>query len=156
LKDWLLPEKVRRWIGWSNPLNMVEQKARQSRRHQQPQMKPDCYCALEWIPRQNTRTPDFGANIPWLITTKQQARNDKWKWLQQLMFWNLPWFQEGREVIGLNNLALVKFELADTSKPHKVIQDLYWFSPWYPTQIVYSRFESQLVPNQSLYSKVDR
>jgi hypothetical protein len=156
LKDWLLPEKVRRWIGWSNPLNMVEQKARQSRRHQQPQMKPDWYCALEWIPRQNTRTPDFGANIPWLITTKQQARNDKWKWLQQLMFWNLPWFQEGREVIGLNNLALVKFELADTSKPHKVIQDLYWFSPWYPTQIVYSRFESQLVPNQSLYSKVDR
>lgn len=159
LKDWLLPEKVRRWLGWSNQLNMMELSARESRR--QPQMKPDWYCALEWIPRQSTKTPYFGANIPWLMTTKQQARNNKHKWLQRLMFWKLPWFQEGREVVGLNNLALVKFELADTSSPHKVIQDLYWFSPWHPIQIVYSRFESQLVTNQSLWrsgsaSELDR
>ncbi|AFZ26502.1 PhoD-like phosphatase [Cylindrospermum stagnale PCC 7417] len=149
LKDWLLREKVRRWLGWSHPPNMVEVSRRQSRRRQ-PQVNPDWNCALEWIPRQSARTPDFGANVPWLMTPRQKAKNDKWRSLQCLMFWKYPWFQDGREAVGLNNLALVHFELADTQSADKVIQDMYWFSSWYPTQIVYSRFESQLSPNQRL------
>ncbi|BAZ52407.1 hypothetical protein NIES4103_50680 [Nostoc sp. NIES-4103] len=150
LKDWLLPEKVRHWIGWSDPPNMVEQKARLFRRQLQPRIKPDWVCALEWIPRQSTQLPEFGANLPWLLTPQQKAKNYKWRWLQRLMFWKSPRFQDGREVVGFNNLALVQFELTANAS-YKVIQDLYWFSSWYPTQIVYSRFQSELVHNESLW-----
>ncbi|MCG6135971.1 MAG: PhoD-like phosphatase [Nostoc sp. LLA-1] len=141
LKHWLLPEKVRHWIGWLNPPDMVEQRAKKSHR---ARMKPDWNCELEWIPRQNIQTPNFGTNLSWLRTPRQTAKNEKWQWLQQLIFWKSPWFQEGREVVGVNNLALVQFELTDTSNSYKVMQDSYWFSSWYPTRIVYSRFESQL------------
>jgi hypothetical protein len=148
LKDWLLHEKLRRWVGWSNPPDMVEITARQTPRARAHllQMKPEWNCLLEWIPRQRNQTPDFGRNLSWLMTRK----NSQWKWLQRLMFWKSPWFQEGREVVGLNNLALVHLELADTDSTYKVIQDLYWFSSWYPTQIVYSRFETELMPNPIL------
>ncbi|WP_257236375.1 hypothetical protein [Nostoc sp. 'Peltigera malacea cyanobiont' DB3992] len=110
----------------------------------------DWHCVLEWIPRNSVQTSTYTADILSLIAPWKRAENAKWKWLQPLIFWKSRWFQEGREVVGLNNLALVHFELADESNSCKVIQDLYWFSCWYPTQIVYSRFESQLTPNQSL------
>ncbi|MBW4564039.1 MAG: PhoD-like phosphatase [Mojavia pulchra JT2-VF2] len=144
LKDWLLPERVRRWIGWFNPLNMLELSARQFRRYSFSQQKSDWNCVLEWVPRQNAQIADFGINPLWLLTSKQQARKDKWRKLQRLMFWKAPWFQNGREVVGLNNLALVSFKV-DQNNSQEVIQDLYWFSTWYPTQIVYSRFESKLL-----------
>ncbi|MEH2095232.1 PhoD-like phosphatase [Nostoc sp.] len=153
LKDWLLPEKMRHWIGWSNPANMVEVSAKQlfgGLRPYQMVTNYDWHCVLEWIPRNPVQTSRFGADISLLIAPWKRAENAKWKWLQPLMFWKFRWFQEGREVVGLNNLALVHFEFADASNSDKVIQDLYWFSSWYPTQIVYSRFESQLIPNQSL------
>lgn len=141
LKHWLLPEKVRHWIGWLNPPDMVEQRARKSCN---PQRKADWSCQMEWIPRQHFQTPHFGTNMSWLKTPRQIAKDQKWQWLQQLMFWKSPWFQDGREVVGVNNLAVVQFELTDTNNSYKVMQDSYWFSPWYPTRIVYSRFESQL------------
>ncbi|MEH2440167.1 PhoD-like phosphatase [Nostoc sp.] len=153
LKDWLLPEKMRHWIGWSDPPNMVEVSAKQlfgGLRPYQMVTNYDWHCVLEWIPRNPVQTSRFGADISPLIAPWKRAENAKWKWLQPLMFWKFRWFQEGREVVGLNNLALVHFEFADASNSDKVIQNLYWFSSWYPTQIVYSRFESQLIPNQSL------
>ncbi|WP_373526360.1 PhoD-like phosphatase [Nostoc sp.] len=150
LKDWLLPETVRHWTGWINPPKMVEISARQLHRNRQLLTNSDWHCVLEWIPRQNAQTSDCTADILSLIAPWKRAENTKWKWLQPLILWKSRWFQEGREVVGLNNLALVHFELADASSSCKVIQDLYWFSSWYPTQVVYTRFESQLTPNQSL------
>lgn len=170
LKQWLLPEKSRHWIGWSNPPYMAEIPGRKSRRHSLSPFgysartppgnttllmpgnpstasgsprQPEWNAVMDWIPRTNTQTADFGKNVSWLMTSGQQAKNQKWRWLQYLMFWKLPWFQDGREVIGLNNLALVQFEI-DNNNSHKVIQNMYWFSTWYPIQIVYSRFETHL------------
>ncbi|QMS91142.1 PhoD-like phosphatase [Nostoc edaphicum CCNP1411] len=150
LKDWLLPEKVRHWIGWLNPPNMVEVSEKQLHHNRQMLANSDWHCVLEWIPRNSVQTSAYTADIFSLIAPWKRAKNAKWKWLQPVMFWKSRWFQEGREVVGLNNLALVHFELPDGGNSCKVIQDLYWFSSWYPTQIVYSRFESQLTPNQSL------
>ncbi len=150
LKDWLLPEKVRHWIGWSNPPNMVEISEKQLHHNRQMLTNSDWHCVLEWIPRNNVQTSGCTADILSLIAPWKRAENAKWKWLQPLMFWKFRWFQEGREVVGLNNLGLVHFELVDESNSCKVIQDLYWFSSWYPTQVVYSRFETPLKPNQSL------
>ncbi|MEH1827876.1 MAG: PhoD-like phosphatase [Nostoc sp.] len=153
LKDWLLPEKVRHWIGWINPPNMVESSVKQlfgGLRPYQMVTDYDWHCVLEWIPRNSVQTSDCTADILSLIAPWKRAENAKWKWLQPLMFWTFRWFQEGREVVGLNNLGLVHFEFADGNSSGKVIQDLYWFSSWYPTQLVYSRFKTHLTPNQSL------
>jgi len=59
------------------------------------------------------------------------------------MFWKSLWFQDGREVVGLNNLAFVHFEGTDGSQ---VIQDLYWFSTNSPVRLVRSRFKAELDP----------
>jgi hypothetical protein len=150
LKNWLLTEKVRHWVGWMNPPDIVEISARKLHGHRRSPMTPDWYCVLEWIPRQSTQTSRCTADVSSLIAPWKRAENAKWKWLQPLIFWKSRWFQDGQEVVGLNNLALVHFELADVSSSYKVIQDSYWLSCWYPTQIVYSHFESQLTPNQSL------
>lgn len=137
LKNWLLPEQVRYWHGWSNPPNMVELSPRQSRRQRQSP-PPDWKCALEWMPRQNARVPSFGKDMSWLVSPRQ-ARSNKHQWFQFLYFWRSRYFQEGREAIGKNNLALVRFQPGETSRSYTAIQDLYWFSTWHPTQIVYSR-----------------
>jgi hypothetical protein len=167
LKDWLLPERARCWLGWTSPPTMVEPPGQQSRRDRaiakplsksqripsekrSPLTNPDWKCVLEWIPRHSAQTPSFGRDVTWLLTPRQQTKNNQWRWLQPLMGWKSRWFQDGREVVGLNNLALVQFEWEDTTNAHKVIQDLYWFSSWSPTQIVYSRYETDLKPNQSL------
>ncbi|MBW4611782.1 MAG: PhoD-like phosphatase [Desmonostoc vinosum HA7617-LM4] len=149
LKDFLLPEKVRRWIGWNHPTNMQELSAKQQD-SDRPLVNPDWYCLLEWIPRHSTQTNSIANDISSLIPPWKRAENAKWQWLQPLMFWKSRWFQQGREVVGMNNLALVQFERIDENSSCQVIQDVYWLSCWYPTQIVYSRFETQLTPNQSL------
>lgn len=155
LKDWLLPERVRHWKGWSNPPNMVELSAPQSRRDpdSHPSHPPDWNCTLEWIPRHNARTPSFGNDVTWLISPRKQANSSKRHWLQFLCFWQSPLLQEGREAIGRNNLALVQFQLAETTHSYTAIQDIYWFSTWQPTQIVYSRFKSHLADRPSLPNK---
>ncbi len=163
MKDWLLAEKLRYWIGWMNPANMVEisdkklhhdtftaKRYPNQLRQQQQLTDPDWYCVLEWIIRQSAHTSNCTADISSFIAPWKRARNTKIRCLQPLMFWKSRWFQEGREVVGLNNLGLVQFELPNAGSSYEIIQDSYWFSSWYPTQIVYSRFATQLTPNQSL------
>ncbi|MDF5706586.1 MAG: PhoD-like phosphatase [Nostoc sp. S4] len=164
IKDWLLAEKLRYWIGWVNPANIVEisdkklhhetftAKRYPSTRLHQPQRltDPDWYCVLEWIIRQTAQTSGCTADISSFIAPWKRAENTKRRYLQPLMFWKSRWFQEGREVVGLNNLSLVQFELPSSSSSYQIIQDSYWFSSWHPTQIVYSRFTTELTPNQSL------
>jgi hypothetical protein len=149
LKNWLLPEKVRYWLGWNQPTDMVEVSAKQWQR--QHSRQPDWYCALELIPRQKTRTADLKTEVLTFIAPWNRPEKAKWRSLQFLMFWKARWFQDGKEVVGKNNLALVQFESTDENLASKVIQDLYWFSSWYTTELVYSRFESQLLPNRDLF-----
>ncbi|MBD2354616.1 PhoD-like phosphatase [Tolypothrix sp. FACHB-123] len=143
LKQWLLPEKNRQWIGWKNPPYMLEISSRKAYRESLAHRPPEWHGLMEWVHRKITKTAEFGTNVSWLMTAEQHAKNLKWELFQYFTFWKLPWFQDGREVVGLNNLALVHFEI-DNNNSSKVIQDLYWFSTWYPIEIVYSRFESEL------------
>jgi len=164
MKHWLLPEKLRYWIGWMNPANMVEiagkklhrdtftaKRYHKNRLHQQQQLTgPDWYCVLEWMIRQRAQTSECTADLSSFIAPWKRAKNSQIRYLQPLMFWKSRWFQEGQEVVGLNNLSLVKFELPNASTDYQIIQDSYWFCSWYPTKIVYSRFQTQLTPNQEL------
>ena len=124
LKDWLLAEPTRHSIGWNQPSQMLPFRRRaRTTRHDFPHPH-DWYCTLEWLPRQRS--------IPTNLITVSPAPQENW--LQRWQWWNSRWFQEGREVVGLNNLAVV--QLQDTT----IVQDLYWRSPWLPHPIVFSRF----------------
>ena len=156
LKEWLLPEKPRRWVGWSSPPGMVEHPA-------QPSSPPDWHCQLTWMRRQPAQPVDISTDIFELVPSQQRSpliRSLKW-----LKFWNARWFQSGQEVVGVNNIALVHFaspDLPTSPSQLTVTQDHYWFSSWLPTQIVRSRFQpstnsksarSRLDSTQSFFDK---
>ncbi|MEM6612039.1 MAG: hypothetical protein AAF652_07260 [Cyanobacteria bacterium P01_C01_bin.72] len=58
--------------------------------------------------------------------------------------WRNRWLQEGSEVIGRNNLSLVRF---NWSKYKTVIQETYWHAPWQNGATVHSRYEISLEPD---------
>jgi hypothetical protein len=160
LKHWLLPEKKRQWIGWDQPMDMLEYEGKRNQdwraAAQIPQgsikathkgdtasAPPDWYCALDWIPRESFQPVVFRHHLSWLMPSWKKARLSKW-W-RSLMIWRNLWFNDGREVVGRNNLAFVHFEGEDGSH---IAQDLYWFSTDLPIRIVYSRFQTRLTPDE--------
>lgn len=137
LKQWLLPEKPRQWLGWSTPSNMVE-KSNYARDMSDP---PHWWCQAQWLQRQSTRSAPFETDMFWL-TPPQASATDGGVW-ERFKFWKARWFQDGNEAVGVNNIALVHFSKAEAESV-AVVQDHYWFSPWLPTQVVYSRFEDKI------------
>jgi hypothetical protein len=133
LKHWLLPEKTRRWVGWEHPPQMLTIPL-----SSHPIAPHDWECSLEWIYRQPSTIARFGHRIPWLIPHQFLPNLFSAAILQALLWRQSRWFQDGREVVGLNNLAVVQWQSPEA------IQDLYWFSPWLPKQIVSSRFVATL------------
>lgn len=102
---------------------------------------PDWRYRIEWMPRQPVQIPPWGKSIPWLTPPSRQQSN----WLQSLQtgvkrLWCNRWLQEGREVVGRNNLGVVSLNWDSNCT---VQQDLYWYAPWQADTIVISRF---LVP----------
>ncbi|WP_421657765.1 hypothetical protein [Leptothermofonsia sp. ETS-13] len=165
LKEWLLPEKVRHWAGRTDPPTMTELSARKAypifdkradTQNALPSEPPDWFCALEWIPRNPVQLPTFGNLTAWLMSLSERRRRARWRWLRPFIFWKWRWFQDGREVVGVNNLALVQLKAESENPPHQVIQDSYWFSSGHSTQVVYSRYKSHLDPNRSLLKTSER
>ncbi|MEM8808334.1 MAG: PhoD-like phosphatase [Cyanobacteria bacterium P01_G01_bin.38] len=136
LKEWLLPEKSRRWVGWSSPPDMAEQPT-------SPASSSDWRCQLDWLRRQPAQPAAINPDLFWLMPPQANpnkfARSQLFQWLR---FWNARWFQEGQEVVGVNNIALVHFQAGDQDLA--VRQDHYWFSSWKPLEVVRSRFETGL------------
>lgn len=146
LKQWLLSEKPRQWLGWSSPPDMKELPI------QENHSPPDWQCNMDWLKRQKAHSINVHINLSDLIPPKARP---PYSLAKRLAFWNARWFQEGREVVGVNNIALVRFCAIASSheksheQPHEqsdkqtklaVTQEHYWFSPWLPTEVVCSRF----------------
>jgi hypothetical protein len=145
LKDWFLTEPVRHSIGWNQPPQMLPFRRFRTPRSAFPQSH-DWKCTLEWMPRHRATLPAMLQRRGYANENAPQSRDrpisapgtstnfQLHQWLDRLPWWNSRWFQDGREVVGINNLAVV--QLQDSS----IVQDLYWRSPWLPNQIVFSRF----------------
>ncbi len=140
LKEWLLPERPRQWVGWFSPPDMQELR-RSKRQSALQQDSADWSCRMDWLMRSPAQSVKVVSDLAELIPPPAIARKP---WLQWLKFWKARWFQEGKEVVGVNNIALVSFQ-KDASFPQDldVKQEHYWFSPWLPTQVVCSRFEQK-------------
>ena len=141
LKDWLLPERPRQWIGWLSPPDMMEASS------QKPTLIPDWHIDMRWLKRRRAQSVELKCELSKLLPPKIIAKRSFWAWLQ---FWKARWLQEGQEVVGMNNIALVYFQPGEETEKAMatgvavvptVRQEHYWFSPWSPTQVVCSRFE---------------
>ncbi len=98
----------------------------------------------QWLQRQSARYPVWCQTPDWLKSL--QDNNQHFGLLQRL--WRWRWLQEGKEVIGLNNIGLVQLDWPkENGISPIVVYDLYWYSPWNPCHIVYSRFQTTLYPD---------
>ena len=113
---------------------------------------PDWRYRIAWIDRELARevnVPD-GDSAQLLVELMPKATrsssSDRHFWGRKLLdfvswLWRNRWFQEGKEVIGHNNLGLVNFQWPDRHDEAKaVIHYVYWRSPWEPEAIVSTRY----------------
>jgi hypothetical protein len=153
----LFPEKTERWLGWEQPFKLEQIKRPQWWRNQNnlklKEPLPDWQYCIQWCKRKPTES------LPWQpYRQKSPSRTNLWqKFLSFLLawVWRNPWFQEGSEVIGKNNISLVKFRW---STRKTVIQETYWHPPWDVTTTVKSRYEVSLEsdPLPPLFEKNER
>lgn len=132
----LFPEPTQHWLGWNKPLKQIKL-PKQKWWSKQPQQssKPDWQYRIEWIKRQPTQSLSWRSRSE----TKSSANLGQRIWNSIVrLFWRNPWLQEGTEVVGRNNLSLVRFNWSGTKK---VIQDTYWHPPWQKTATVKSSYE---------------
>jgi hypothetical protein len=146
LKQWLIAEKPRQWIGWQTPPMLQEMPSALN-----APFAPDWQTTLTWLPRCPCQVAEvFGTPLPWLLSRAELRlqRSQKRRWFEKWRLWRSRWFQEGNEVVGMNNLAVVQFTESDGDSQNNeleersVVQDVYWFANWQGNQIVYSRYVS--------------
>ena len=131
LKD-LFPERSEHHLGWNNPLTIAS-------KHQAKNKSPDWEYRIQWHKRFPVQT------LPWHRSTYQPKQ--KLPWQQKLInklanfFWRNRWLQEGSEVVGRNNLSLVRLRW---EQDKAVIQETFWHPPWNDGGTVKSRYEVPL------------
>ncbi|MEM8779970.1 MAG: PhoD-like phosphatase, partial [Cyanobacteria bacterium P01_G01_bin.49] len=136
----LVPEKTERFFGWEQPLTL--QKVTKSKDLDSQKPLPDWQYRIQWCQRQPSQS------LPWRKVPRQSQQQPNW--LSKLItlfvawIWRNRWLQEGPEVIGRNNLSLVKFHWSTTKA---VIQETYWHPPWNETRTVRSCYEVSLEPD---------
>lgn len=133
----LLPEQTERFLGWSQPLKQVKL-PRHTWWHNKKQDRystPDWQYRIEWIKRQPAKL------LNWRTIQQVDRKSNLWSRIIKrllILLWRNRWLQEGSEVVGRNNLSLVKFRW---SKNKAVIQETYWHPPWKETGTVKSSYE---------------
>ncbi|NJR68346.1 MAG: hypothetical protein HC771_06475 [Synechococcales cyanobacterium CRU_2_2] len=163
----LLPERSRSWLGWNQPALQVEVTSIWQAHLRRPWLKlrqrfpsakalspeeqllvrdrlPSWQYQTTWMKRQPARRSIWlSSSPPWLTSSGRSGLHSKLtKWL-----WYNRWLQEGHEVVGFNNIGLVHFEYRGDKADLVVLHDLYWYSPWRASQVIYSRFESNIARN---------
>jgi hypothetical protein len=160
----LFPEPTEHWLGWQEPLRLVklphrsrwrqflpwrskEQKAWQiaTRDGQSP---PDWQYRIEWIKREKAQLLSWEepqSSAPSQLTFWLKIGSYLVSWL-----WRNRWLQEGEEVVGRNNLSVVRLQQFQEGTDPAVIQETYWHPPWNASSTVKSRYFVSL--NQELSS----
>lgn len=139
-KSILLPERSRYWIGSTKPPRMQEVQTWSRASHPWSNWA----CRLQWIPRQPVQSPPWGKSLPWLNMKPKSKGGISWLRRVVALLWRNRWVQEGREIVGLNNLGLIQFDWSNDFDRRSVSQDTYWYASWGKLRIVFSRFKVRL------------
>ncbi|PSO72819.1 MAG: PhoD-like phosphatase [Cyanobacteria bacterium QS_1_48_34] len=161
----LVPEQPENWAGWKEPPQLAEIVATPYSVRildvEVPEQGPILWqmhpprgngeVVWEIAVKDTSSLPDWRYQIEWIerekaqivANGKHQKSATRFSALRNspLWFWRNQWLQEGKEVVGRNNISLVCFQWSEGAKA--VIQQTYWHPPWNPTSIVQSRY---LVP----------
>ena len=130
IKD-LFKESSKHYLGWHHPLKIEPKKNGRQGAWEY---------SVQWCDRQTAEV------LSWKLKTSQLL--PKLSWWQKIvrglinLLWCNRWLQEGSEVVGRNNLSLVRFSC---QKNHQsVIQETFWCAPWNSDRVVKSRYEAPL------------
>jgi hypothetical protein len=144
----LLPERSHQCLGWNEPLELMNI-SRLSRKKavaagfKNRQSLPDWGYRIDWIKRQRARV---------FLPLEKGTASDKSHKNKQLsvlhrlwnliaMLWRNRWLQEGDEIVGYSNMAIVSFQWPDDGDGEKaVMQNVYWRPLWEPDSVVYSQY----------------
>ena len=130
IKD-LFKEKTKHYLGWHNPLKIEPRGIGR---------KGAWEYSVKWCKRQPAKS------LSWGLTGSRDLSKPSW-WQKMIrgltnLFWRNRWLQEGSEVVGRNNLSLVRFRWQKNRK--SVIQETFWRTPWNHADVVKSCYEIPL------------
>lgn len=100
------------------------------------------YYRIRWIQRQPARSPLWEKLAPWIAMDRGRAQSHRRVHRSLTGLWYSRWLQEGREVVGFNNLGQIHLE--QSSEGVAVVQTVHWYAPWHFGQMVCSRFYTRL------------
>lgn len=152
----LLPERSQERLGWNEPLELVKisrfgRKKAIAAAVRNKQSLPDWGYRIDWIKRQKARL--FLQHETGILSSKS-AKNKQLSLVQRLwqiisLLWRNRWLQEGDEIVGSSNIAIVSFQWpADGDGEKAVIQNVYWRPLWAPDSVVYSQYFVSLETNK--------
>ena len=144
----LFPEKTQRWLGWNEPLKLKKIDRTHQKYLNSPESLPDWQYRIQWCKRQPAQSLTWQKSprelTPEGYSVSSAKAFDRWQKLIMdsiYYLWRNPWMQEGTEVIGRNNISLVRFQWSTTKT---AIQETYWYPPWNNRSMVQSRYEVSL------------
>jgi len=144
----LLPERSHQCLGWNEPLELMNI-SRLSRKKavaagfKNRQSLPDWGYRIDWIKRQRARVflPHENGTASDKSHKNKQLSVLHRLWNLIAMLWRNRWLQEGDEIVGYSNMAIVSFQWpADGNGEKAVIQNVYWRPLWEPDSVVYSQY----------------
>jgi hypothetical protein len=144
----LLPERSHERLGWNEPLELVKvsrinRKKSVAAAVRNRQSLPDWGYRIDWMKRQKARL--FLQHKSEIMSSKS-AKNQQLRLVQRLwqilsLLWRNRWLQEGAEIVGYSNIAIVSFQWpADSDGEKAVIQSVYWRPLWASDSVVYSQY----------------
>ncbi|NJK70017.1 MAG: PhoD-like phosphatase [Microcoleus sp. CSU_2_2] len=144
----LLPERSHERLGWNEPLELVKisrfgRKKAIAAAVRNKQSLPDWGYRIDWIRRQKAR---LFVNHTTEGLSSSSGKNKQLSLVQRLwkivsLLWRNRWLQEGDEIVGYSNIAIVSFQWpADADGEKAAIQNVYWRPLWEPDSVVYSQY----------------
>ena len=144
----LLPERSHQCLGWNEPLELMNI-SRLSRKKavaagfKYRQSLPDWGYRIDWIKRRRARVflPHENGTASDKSHKNKQLSVLHRLWNLIAMLWRNRWLQEGDEIVGYSNIAIVSFQWPDDGDGEKaVMQNVYWRPLWEPDSVVYSQY----------------
>lgn len=149
----LLPERRHERLGWNEPLELVKisrinRKKSVAAAVKNKQSLPDWGYQVDWMKRQKARL--FLQHTGEGLSTKSAKLSLVQRlWQIVSLLWRNRWLQEGDEIVGYSNIAIVSFQWpADGDGEKAAIQNVYWRPLWEPDSVVYSQYFVSLETNQ--------